>query len=482
VSEEPELRILFVEDSPEDAELAAWELSKSGLRFSSMRTDTKEGFLAALSEFRPGIVISDYSMPRFDGMTALRLSMERSPAIPFIVLTGSMNEETAVLCLKSGAIDYVIKSHIGRLPFAVKEALEFARMNREKEDSARALRESEQRYRTLADSGQALIWTSGVDKLCDYFNKTWLEFTGRGLEQERGEGWAEGVHPEDFERCVGVYATAFDRREEFSMEYRLRRYDGEYRWIQDDGSPRYGAGGEFLGYIGHCLDITERKLAEERIHDALQEKETLLRELFHRTRNNMQVIMAILAFEERSTSDERVVSVVRKTSDRIMSMSLVHQKLYESQDLSRIDLKDYAEDLIAFLTDDRSFPRDRVRVRATMEPVSVPIDVAVPCGLVLNELVSNAFRHAFAGNERGEVRIGLARSPEGGIELEVSDDGVGLPVGFDFLKQETLGFQIVRGLVEQQLKGSIRFEKPGYAARGLACRVRIADESVIKRA
>jgi two-component system CheB/CheR fusion protein len=125
------------------------------------------------------------------------------------------------------------------------------------------IRESEQNFRTLADSGRALIWTSGTDKLCNYFNRVWLEFTGRKLEQEMGNGWAEGVHPDDLQSCLDIYVGAFDRREKFSMEYRMLRYDGEYRWIIDDGCPRYDSRGEFIGYIGHCLDISERKHDEE---------------------------------------------------------------------------------------------------------------------------------------------------------------------------------------------------------------------------
>ncbi len=128
------------------------------------------------------------------------------------------------------------------------------------------VRESEARFRTLANSGQALIWTSGLDKACDYFNETWLQFTGRTLEQELGDGWVEGVHPEDLDRCINTYVTAFCAHEKFSMMYRLRHASGEYRWLQDDGTPRFDSTGIFLGYIGHCLDITASKRAEEEIH------------------------------------------------------------------------------------------------------------------------------------------------------------------------------------------------------------------------
>jgi two-component system, LuxR family, sensor kinase FixL len=127
-----------------------------------------------------------------------------------------------------------------------------------------ALRESEARFHTMADTAPVMIWMSGTDKLCTFFNKGWLDFTGRPLEQELGNGWAEGVHREDFDRCFEVYVNSFDARQPFTMEYRMRRSDGEYRWVLDIGTPRFASNGTFLGYIGSCIDLTERKQAQER--------------------------------------------------------------------------------------------------------------------------------------------------------------------------------------------------------------------------
>jgi PAS domain S-box-containing protein len=125
------------------------------------------------------------------------------------------------------------------------------------------IRESEELFRLIADTAPVLIWMSDADKLCTYFNEPWLEFTGESLESQLGSGWANGVHPEDFKRCLRVYTEAFDRRERFSMEYRLRRQDGEYRWVLDNGVPRFDQYRLFAGYIGSCIDVTERKQAEE---------------------------------------------------------------------------------------------------------------------------------------------------------------------------------------------------------------------------
>ena len=138
----------------------------------------------------------------------------------------------------------------------------------ERKDSEEALRESEERFRNLADSAPVMIWMSGPDKLCGYFNKVWLEFTGRSMEQELGNGWAEGVHPADYHRCLETYVAAFDVRQSFRVEYRLKRHDGEYRWIFEEGLPRYGSDHIFEGYIGSAMDITQRKQAEEALHES----------------------------------------------------------------------------------------------------------------------------------------------------------------------------------------------------------------------
>ncbi|MEY2632232.1 MAG: hypothetical protein RIR00_886, partial [Pseudomonadota bacterium] len=147
----------------------------------------------------------------------------------------------------------------------------FRRYHQQIADKEASLRQSAEHYHALADNGQALIWMAGTDRLCTYFNQPWLRFTGRALEQEMGNGWTEGVHPDDLSRCIEHYTSAFNRREKFSMTYRLRRHDGEYRWIIDEGTPRYDERGEFLGYVGHCLDISsikaaEAELAEHRAH------------------------------------------------------------------------------------------------------------------------------------------------------------------------------------------------------------------------
>jgi PAS domain S-box-containing protein len=149
----------------------------------------------------------------------------------------------------------------------------------ERKQTEEALRQSEERFRNMADTAPVMIWVSDPDKQCTYVNKKWLDFTGHTFEQELGAGWTEGIHPDDYANCLRVFTSAFDRREAFKMEYRLRQADGKYRWVFDSGAPRFASDGEFLGFIGSCMDITERKESEEALRTAHYELNQLKNQL-----------------------------------------------------------------------------------------------------------------------------------------------------------------------------------------------------------
>lgn len=183
------------------------------------------------------------------------------------------------------------------------------------------LDETEDRFRTMADHAPVMIWMAGLDKLCTFFNLVWLNFTGRSLEQEIGNGWAEAVHPDDFDRCLETYVSAFDARQPFTMEYRLRRFDGEYRWLIDNGIPHYNAHGVFLGYLGSCIDISDRKHAEQLMIEGRQEaehanqiKSQFLAMMSHEIRTPLNAILGVLELFSQTTLNSQQAEYLKIAS------------------------------------------------------------------------------------------------------------------------------------------------------------------------
>jgi PAS domain S-box-containing protein len=208
-------------------------------------------------------------------------------------------------------------------------------------------------------------------------------------------------------------------------------------------------------YLTCVIDISERKNAEERLRSSLAEKEVLLRELYHRTRNNMNVIVAMLSLQAEYSGDENLKAPFAEAQSRIQSMALVHQKLYDSQDLSRLNLKDYIADLIRLFTRNQTACSGEVCFKTKLEDVFVLFDTAIPCGLVMSEILSNSLRHAFPDGRTGIISIDLALNEEGTIRLRVADDGVGLPPGFDPRTDGRMGLNFIFMIGEGQLDAVI---------------------------
>jgi len=202
----------------------------------------------------------------------------------------------------------------------------------------------------------------------------------------------------------------------------------------------------------------ERKRAEKQLKESLKEKEILLREIHHRVKNNMQVISSLLILQEELSKDEKVIEMLKDSQNRIMSMALIHEKLYRSENLSKIDLKEYIDDLVSGLFQSYGISDDEVTLNINVENFSLGIDSAIPCGLIINELVSNSLKHAFPDGRSGEIKI-FIRSTNEMIELVIGDNGVGIPKDVDLRKTKSLGLHIVNVLVEKQLHGEIALNR-----------------------
>ena len=216
----------------------------------------------------------------------------------------------------------------------------------------------------------------------------------------------------------------------------------------------YSHKGETYG-VAIIRDITERKLAEEKIKENLREKEILLRELYHRTKNNMQVISAMLRLKSHSIQNKELDSAFKDIENKILSMALVHSKLYKSKDLSQIDLKDYITSLISLIKTSYVDAISNITIQTRMKQTNALIDTAIPIGLIVNELLTNSIKHAFPDNKRGKIHVNLYETPEKIFVLKISDNGIGLPKNFDIDKDMHLGLQCVHDLVAFQLAGEI---------------------------
>lgn len=323
-----------------------------------------------------------------------------------------------------------------------------------------ALRESEARFRMMADTAPVMVWMAGADTHCTFVNKRWLEFTGRTLEEEIGDAWITGVHPQDLSRCQESYHNAFKTEQPFTMEYRLRRADGEYRWVLDTGVPLFESNGRFAGYIGTCMDLTERKEMEDQLRKAVKEKESLLREVHHRVKNNLQVISSLLNLQCASVKDPQIVQLFRECQVRITSIALLHETLHRSSDLSRIRMDDYMRTLTGHLFRSYGVDNAMIRLELRVADVELDIDTGLTCGLIIDELVSNCLKHAFPAGRGGQITIDLHENDDHTFTLRVGDDGVGIPRDGVLNNPDSLGLELVF-LMAEKLEGAIELQS-GY--------------------
>ena len=306
----------------------------------------------------------------------------------------------------------------------------------ERKQAAAALLESEERFRNMADTAPVMIWVSGPDKLCTFFNKGWLTFTGRTLEQELGNGWASAVHSEDLDRCIAIYSSSFDARRNFQMEYRLRRADGEFRWVLDNGVPRFAPGGSFAGYIGSCVDITDLKRTQEEAlaRQKLESLGVLAGGIAHDFNN---LLGGILAEAELVESDLAAGLPVGEEIARIKGVAIRGAEIvrelmiFAGQDQASltepVDLSRLVEELLELLKISISKP---VVLQINLDKnLPTVLGNASQIRQVLMNLVINASEAI--GERVGVIHVATSRvkgSQGSGqyVRLEVSDTGSGM--------------------------------------------------------
>jgi len=433
------LNILSLEDSVADFELIHELLIQAGPQITMTRVEKESEFVSMLRSRNFDIILADFKLPGFDAFSALRLAQELRPYVPLICVSGSIGEEVATELIKSGAVDYVLKDRMKRLPFAINRALAEAKEKEARQKAEMELKESELNFRTLADSGHALIWTSGIDGGFNYFNRVWLEFTGRSLQQELGMGWMDNIHTEDRKSFYEKYNKYFDHGEQFNLIFRLKRFDNKYRWLLNYGSPRFDSNRQFIGYIGHCLDITERKQMEEDLIQAKNKAEesdrlktAFLNNISHEVRTPMNAIIGFSSFlnhpdisrEKRTNYTDVIIqsshqllsiitdiiniSTVEAGQERVwekeMNLNSLLRQSYEYFTSKAPNLKIHLSYQTALSDDNATIKSDEIKLQQ-----------------IINNLVGNALKFTSGGT----VNFGYHIKGQF-IEFFVEDSGIGI--------------------------------------------------------
>ena len=311
----------------------------------------------------------------------------------------------------------------------------------------------------LVDYAPVMIWQAGLDRGRNFFNQPWLDFTGRTLDAELGDGWLEGVHPEDRLRLEQTCLQGFTRQEAFTLDYRLRRHDGEWRWLLDTARP-FLQEGAFAGFVGSCVDITDMRQALDERRRALAERELLLAELHHRVKNNAQATTSFLGLQASRATNSEVSAALRGAATRVMLATLVQDRMFRIAENAMIDLGTELEATARSALDVVSRPGIALEAEVE-EGLLLPVSQATPLALIVNELVVNAARHAFPDGHAGTIRLMLRRPAPGLGELVVTDDGIGLQEAQRrHSPQGCLGLHLVPRLA-RQAHASLRIEADG---------------------
>jgi len=327
-------------------------------------------------------------------------------------------------------------------------------------EAADALVAAKEYAENLIQTANAMIIGLDMGGNITIFNEAAEQITGYTRDELVGSGWFEVLVPKERYPAVwDQFNRVLSSEGPKNFENPILTKTGEERIIAWQNSPLCEKGRP-AGTISFGIDITERKIAEERIRESLREKELLLKEVHHRVKNNMQIIMSLLRMKADKVRDPEIAQLFQDSQNRIYSMALIHERLYQTEDFTRIDFNDYTRSLIEELFCMYDVAMNRITYRLDIDDIHMGIDQAIPFGLVINELVTNAIKYAFpaGATDRGEISIRMSRA-NGSIETMVSDNGIGILESVDYRNTESSGLTLVHMIIEKQLQGTIRLSR-----------------------
>lgn len=474
--------VLTMEDDIVVRETLAAYLEDSGYDVIQAATG-EEG----MERFRQGgidVVLLDWRLPGLSGGDVLLSISETWPTIPVIVVSGTDRVPEVVDALQLGAWDFIMKPmpSIEVLEQSIERCLERARLLREeglrreyleeqvqrrteeleqantmlrrqmaeRMEFERALAESEERFRQLVENVREVFFVRDMQNgAFQYISPAYADVWGRSCASvyARPESFLSTVHAADQPAALEAYELLVQAGKPFDEEFRVVRPDNSIRWVHCRAFPVEDQLGIPYRIVGIADDVTHRKRADEKLRSSLREKEILLKEVHHRVKNNLQLVSSLLNLQAGYIRTPEDKELFLESQNRIQSMTLVHEELYRSDDLACVDFCEYLPKLTHKLI--AAFAVGKlINLTTDIQPVFFPVDTAIPCGLIINELFSNALKHAFPGREEGNVHLSVQRY-ERIVRITVQDDGIGFPLDYDPATARSLGMQLVHSLVDQ---------------------------------
>lgn len=339
----------------------------------------------------------------------------------------------------------------------IRQIISLEEINKNKrllEKNKEILEKRERRLSLITDNMMDMVTQFNSRGINQYISPSSSKILGYEPHELLGKNALDLVHPDDISRLKESFIKARDSNTPIEIEYRYQNSSGRYIWIQTVGKPIFNQENVHQGFICSSRNVDDRKHAEEQIKASLEEKRVLLKEIHHRVKNNMQIVSSLLSLQSMYIEDEDALNVFKESQDRVKSMAMIHESLYQTPNLARINFDEYIQNLVSGLFNSYSTNSKLIEPKLDLCRVSLDIDTAIPCGLILNELVTNSIKHAFSTNKNygfekyGIINVKLSRENEM-IEIVVRDNGVGFPGDIDFKNTSSLGLQLVNNLVNQ---------------------------------
>jgi PAS domain S-box-containing protein len=318
------------------------------------------------------------------------------------------------------------------------------------------LRDLSSRHEAILAAVPEIIVEVDNNKVYTWANSVAFQFFGEDVIGKEASLYFEGEQ-DTYETARPLFKGS---ENVIYLESWQRRKDGEKRLLAWWCRGLKDSSGRVAGALSSARDITEFRRAEEKIRASLQEKDILISEIHHRVKNNLQVISSLLGLQARSSGNPELTEMFNGIQDRIRSMAMIHETLYDTKDFARIELSSYVKALSQSLFNTHNINPGKINLTIQTDgEIYVDITKAIPCGLILNELISNALKHAFPGGRKGNLQIIISETKNTKIDIVVRDNGVGLPDNIDISEPQTLGLELVNGLVSNQLNGQIEIRR-----------------------